>query len=97
MAECLHRQVLIIAVVGDIWICASTISSANGSAAGVVRPARVEPIQGGQGMSRPVVEMRSIDKSFEPVKPLTDVHLTLMPGEVLGLVGTTRQEQSRHS
>ena len=43
--------------------------------------------QGGQGMSRPVVEMRSIDKSFGPVRALVDVHLTLMPGEVLGLVG----------
>ena len=38
-------------------------------------------------MSRPVVEMRSIDKSFGPVRALVDVHLTLMPGEVLGLVG----------
>ena len=43
--------------------------------------------QGGQGMSRPVVEMRSIGKSFGPVRALVDVHLTLMPGEVLGLVG----------
>ncbi len=43
--------------------------------------------QGGQGMSRPVVEMRSIEKSFGPVRALSDVHLTLMPGEVLGLVG----------
>src|ERR1700734_3863680 len=38
-------------------------------------------------MSRPAVEMRSIDKSFGPVRALVDVHLTLMPGEVLGLVG----------
>ena len=38
-------------------------------------------------MSRPIVEMRSIDKSFGPVRALIDVHLTLMPGEVLGLVG----------
>jgi simple sugar transport system ATP-binding protein len=38
-------------------------------------------------MSRPTVEMRSIDKSFGPVRALIDVHLTLMPGEVLGLVG----------
>ena len=38
-------------------------------------------------MSRPIVEMRSIDKSFGPVRALVDVHLTLMPGEVLGLVG----------
>src|SRR6202021_867067 len=43
--------------------------------------------QGGQGMSHPVVEMRSIEKSFVPVRALSDVHLTLMPGEVLGLVG----------
>jgi simple sugar transport system ATP-binding protein len=38
-------------------------------------------------MTRPTVEMRSIDKSFGPVRALIDVHLTLMPGEVLGLVG----------
>jgi simple sugar transport system ATP-binding protein len=38
-------------------------------------------------MSRPVVEMHSIEKSFGPVRALSDVHLTLMPGEVLGLVG----------
>ena len=38
-------------------------------------------------MSRPIVEMRSIDKSFGPVRALVDVHLNLMPGEVLGLVG----------
>ena len=31
--------------------------------------------------------MRSIDKSFGPVRALSDVHLTLTPGEVLGLVG----------
>jgi simple sugar transport system ATP-binding protein len=38
-------------------------------------------------MNRPIVEMRSIDKSFGPVRALSDVHLTLMSGEVLGLVG----------
>jgi len=38
-------------------------------------------------MTRPTVEMRSIDKSFGPVRALIDVHLALMPGEVLGLVG----------
>ena len=38
-------------------------------------------------MTRPMVEMRSIDKSFGPVRALVEVHLTLMPGEVLGLVG----------
>ena len=38
-------------------------------------------------MSRPVVEMHSIEKSFGPVRALSDVRLTLMPGEVLGLVG----------
>jgi len=31
--------------------------------------------------------MRAIDKSFGPVRALIDVHLRLMPGEVLGLVG----------
>jgi ribose transport system ATP-binding protein len=38
-------------------------------------------------MTRPIVEMRAIDKSFGPVRALTGVHLRLMPGEVLGLVG----------
>jgi simple sugar transport system ATP-binding protein len=38
-------------------------------------------------MSHPIVEMRSIDKNFGPVRALVDVHLTLMSGEVLGLVG----------
>ncbi|HHY50687.1 MAG TPA: sugar ABC transporter ATP-binding protein [Alphaproteobacteria bacterium] len=35
----------------------------------------------------PVVEMRGISKSFGAVRALSDVNLTLMPGEVLGLVG----------
>jgi simple sugar transport system ATP-binding protein len=35
----------------------------------------------------PIVEMRAIYKSFGPVQALGDVHLELMPGEVLGLVG----------
>ena len=38
-------------------------------------------------MTRPIVEMRGIDKNFGPVRALKDVHLKLMPGEVLGLVG----------
>ena len=38
-------------------------------------------------MTRSIVEMRSIDKSFGPVRALVDVNLSLMPGEVLGLVG----------
>ena len=38
-------------------------------------------------MTRPLVEMRGINKSFGPVQALIDVHLRLMPGEVLGLVG----------
>jgi simple sugar transport system ATP-binding protein len=38
-------------------------------------------------MSAPIVEMRGIDKSFGPVRALVNVNLTLMPGEVLGLVG----------
>ena len=38
-------------------------------------------------MTHPIVEMRGIDKSFGPVTALRDVHLKLMPGEVLGLVG----------
>ncbi len=36
---------------------------------------------------RPVVEMRGIDKSFGAIQALVNVDLTLMPGEVLGLVG----------
>jgi simple sugar transport system ATP-binding protein len=38
-------------------------------------------------MTAPIVEMRSITKSFGPVRALIDVNLRLMPGEVLGLVG----------
>ena len=38
-------------------------------------------------MTQPLVEMRGIDKSFGPVRALIDVHLRLMQGEVLGLVG----------
>jgi len=38
-------------------------------------------------MSRPIVDMRAINKSFGPVRALIDVHLRLMEGEVLGLVG----------
>jgi len=38
-------------------------------------------------MTTPIVEMRSITKSFGPVRALIDVNLRLMPGEVLGLVG----------
>ena len=46
-------------------------------------------------MTRPMVEMRSIDKSFGPVRALIDVHLALMPGEVLGLVATIRRASRR--
>lgn len=38
-------------------------------------------------MTPPIVEMQAVNKSFGPVRALIDVHLTLMPGEVLGLVG----------
>ena len=38
-------------------------------------------------MTEPVVEMRSINKSFGPVRALINVDLTLAPGEILGLVG----------
>ena len=38
-------------------------------------------------MTTPIVEMRGIYKSFGPVQALVDVHLRLLPGEVLGLVG----------
>ncbi len=43
--------------------------------------------RGAQGMTTPIVTMRGICKSFGPVQALVDVHLRLMPGEVLGLVG----------
>lgn len=35
----------------------------------------------------PLVEMRSISKSYGPVRSLHEVNLSLAPGEVLGLVG----------
>jgi simple sugar transport system ATP-binding protein len=35
----------------------------------------------------PIVEMRQICKSFGAIRALSDVHLRLMPGEILGLVG----------
>lgn len=35
----------------------------------------------------PIVEMRSINKSFGAVRALVDVDLVLHPGEILGLVG----------
>ena len=38
-------------------------------------------------MTHPIVDMRAINKSFGPVRALIDVHLRLMEGEVLGLVG----------
>ena len=38
-------------------------------------------------MTQPVIEMRSISKSFGPVRALFNVDLTLAPGEILGLVG----------
>jgi simple sugar transport system ATP-binding protein len=38
-------------------------------------------------MTTPVIEMRSISKSFGPVRALFNVDLTLAPGEILGLVG----------
>lgn len=37
--------------------------------------------------ARPIVEMRSINKTFGAVNALVDVNLHLMPGEILGLVG----------
>ena len=51
------------------------------------RPGPGRAGQKGRSMTRPMVEMRSIDKSFGPVRALVEVHLSLMPGEVLGLVG----------
>jgi simple sugar transport system ATP-binding protein len=35
----------------------------------------------------PIVEMRGINKAFGAVQALTNVNLTLYPGEILGLVG----------
>ena len=36
---------------------------------------------------RPVLELSGITKRFGAVQALTDVHLTVEPGEVVGLVG----------
>jgi simple sugar transport system ATP-binding protein len=38
-------------------------------------------------LTRPIVEMRGVAKSFGAVRALIDVNLTLYPGEILGLVG----------
>src|SRR5579863_4266702 len=35
----------------------------------------------------PVLQLRNISKSFGAIRALTDVSLTLEPGEVLGLMG----------
>ena len=78
--------ILIIAVVGDIWLRQNNIlgqwfgrfEAGRGAAAGG---------RGDERMTTPIVEMRGINKSFGPVQALVDVHLRLMPGEVLGLVG----------
>ena len=45
-------------------------------------------------MTTPIVEMRGIYKSFGPVQALVDVHLRLMQGEVLGLVGDNSAGES---
>ncbi len=41
----------------------------------------------GTSMPSPIVELRAINKSFGPVRALSEVDLSLYPGEVLGLVG----------
>lgn len=38
-------------------------------------------------ISRPILEMQGISKSFQRVRALTDVHITLHPGEVHSLMG----------
>jgi simple sugar transport system ATP-binding protein len=38
-------------------------------------------------MTTPIIEMRNITKTFGAVSALKHVHLRLMPGEILGLVG----------
>lgn len=40
-------------------------------------------------MSRPVVELRSVARSFGGIKAIRDVSLTLHEGEVVGLIGPT--------
>jgi len=39
------------------------------------------------GITPPLVEMHNISKAFGAVRALSRVHLTVAPGEVLGLVG----------
>ena len=77
--------ILISAVVGDIWLRQNNIfSNWFGARA---RPGAVRSDFGERSVTIPIVEMRAIYKSFGPVQALGDVHLELMPGEVLGLVG----------
>ena len=38
-------------------------------------------------MAEPVLELRGISKSFGAIRALSDVDLSLEPGEVLGLMG----------
>jgi ABC-type glutathione transport system ATPase component len=40
-----------------------------------------------QNLAEPVLELRSISKSFGAIRALSDVDLSLEPGEVLGLMG----------
>src|SRR5580765_1939441 len=38
-------------------------------------------------MTAPILEMRNVSKTFGPVKALTNVQLTLYPGEIHALMG----------
>ena len=79
--------ILIVAVLIDIWVRQMSIFG-NLQRAPVFAPpktfgSRIMPDK----HETPIVEMRSINKSFGAVRALADVDLYLMPGEILGLVG----------
>lgn len=38
-------------------------------------------------MSEPILEMRGIGKTFGPVRALSDVTMTVMPGEIHAICG----------
>ena len=46
-----------------------------------------DPGEDRQDLAEPVLELRSISKSFGAIRALSDVDVSLEPGEVLGLMG----------
>ena len=75
--------ILIVAVLGDIWLRQEGLLQRLFRR---LRPRR-ERTRMTEAAPPPIVEMRRINKSFGAIRALTDVHLRLMPGEILGLVG----------